>query len=196
MTTVILIHSALGLTRDVSDWAQALREDGHDVVVPDLFDGRVFADVDDAVAFTDREGLGHWVRVAATLTAHVEGPRVYAGFSLGGAVAEVLALTQPDAIGLVAMHAAVSPAWFEIDTWPAGLTAQLHYAALDPWMEADETSALVELARSQAGADAVEVFEYEGARHLFAFQSYREYDDEAAHELFDRVTDYLASLDA
>ena len=196
MATVVLIHSALGLTSHVKAWADALREDGHDVIAPDLFDGRTFADVDEAVAFTDELGLGHWVRVAAEATAGVTGPRVYAGFSLGGAVAEVLALTQPEASGLVLMHAAVSPAWFEIERWPAGLTAQLHYAALDPWMEEPETSALLELAAASGAADAIEVFEYEGARHLFAFEGYREYHEEAAHELFERVTDYLAGLDA
>lgn len=190
MATVVLLHSALGLNRPVRDWADALRGDGHTVITPDLFGGQTFADVDDAVAFTDEQPLGHWVRVAADALAGLAGPRVYVGFSLGGVVAQVLALTHPDAAGLVMISGAISPAHFEIDAWPEGLAAQLHYATYDPWMEAPETRALARLA-----GDQLEIVEYEGARHLFAFEGYREYDEEPAHELFEHVTDFVASFD-
>ena len=178
MATVVVVHSALGLDSPTRTWAQTLRNAGHEVVTPDLFDGRVFTDVDEAVAYVDGYDLAHWVRVAADETADVRGPRVYAGFSLGASVAEFLALTQPDATGMILMHSATVPGWLSIERWPDGVTGQLHYAVLDPWMEEAETAALVALA-----GPALEVFEYEGARHLFAFQGYREYDEEPAELL-------------
>lgn len=190
MTTLVLFHSALGLTRHVQDWAEAIRGDGHDVIVPDLFGGVTFADVDDAVAFVDAEGMNHWIDVARTRLARLEGPRVYAGFSLGGAVAQALALTDPDARGLVSMHSAANPAWFEVASWPTQLTAQLHYAEDDPWIESEEKCAFVDLADG-----ACEVFEYPGNAHLFGFEGWHEYDSEFSHRMFERVTEFVAEFD-
>jgi len=42
MTTVVLFHSVLGVRRGELDAADRLRAGGHDVLVPDLYDGRVF----------------------------------------------------------------------------------------------------------------------------------------------------------
>lgn len=192
MATIVVFHSALGLTGGTREWAAALAARtaaaGHTVTTPDLFEGRTFADVDEAVEFVDGYGLPHWVRVAADATAGLTGPRIYVGFSFGAALAQVLALTNPDAAGLVLLSGAMAPSWFEIETWPAGLKGELHYATLDPWMEAEETEALLELADG-----ALEVFEYEGARHLFAFSDYREFDAEPAAELLDRVAAHLGT---
>lgn len=190
VTTVVLFHSALGLTRHVHDWAEAIRGDGHDVLVPDLFGGITFANVDDAVAFVDAEGMSHWIEVARLRLARLTGPRVYAGFSLGGVVAQALALTDSDASGLVSMHSAVDPVWFEVTSWPPQLTAQLHYAEADPWVEPEERQALMALADG-----ACEVFEYAGAAHLFGFEGWHEYDSELSHRMFERVTEFVAEFD-
>lgn len=190
MANIVLLHSALGLTRHVQDWATTLRGDGHTVVTPDLFDGLTFTDLDDGVAHVDSEGMGAWVSKARTLTAGLSGPRVYAGFSLGGAVAEVLALTDPDAEGLIVMHGAIAPAWFDIDAWPADLAAQLHYARDDEWADPDDNAAFMALA-----GDACEEFVYPGSGHLFGFEGWREYDSEASHLMFERVGDFLAQFD-
>ena len=191
MTQVVLFHSALGLTHHVHAWADNLRDDGHSVVTPDLFDGDTFDDIDAGVARVDSSGgPPAFLADALAQIAHLEGPRVYAGFSLGAAMAEVLALTRGDASGLVVMHGALSPAWFEATEWPVGLRAQLHYAKDDPWVEADENAAFMALA-----GDACEEFVYEGAGHLFAFEGWREYDPDAAERMFDHVTDFLAELD-
>ncbi|PKQ27303.1 MAG: dienelactone hydrolase [Actinobacteria bacterium HGW-Actinobacteria-4] len=190
MTQVVLLHSALGLTQHVLDWAEALREDGHTVVTPDLFGGEVFGDLDAGVEKVDGEGFASFVAVARGQVAGLDGPRVYAGFSLGGGVAEVLALQDPQAVGLVVVTGAVSPAWFDITAWPAGLAAQLHAANGDPWLEPDENAALVALADG-----ACEEFEYSTDGHLFAFEGWHEYDEDASHLLFERVSDFLAALD-
>jgi len=191
MATVILLHSALGLTRHVHDWADALRADGHAVETPDMFGGETFHDLDAAVAFVDSEGgPPTFVHAVASQIHDVDGPVVFAGFSLGGGVAEILALTRADASGLVVMHGTLSPAWFGIDSWSPGLRAQHHYMADDPWVEREEREAFAALA-----GDALEEFVYPGDGHLFAFEGWHEYDAEAAHRLYERFTEFVSELD-
>lgn len=190
MTALVLLHSALGLTHHVREWADALRADGHHVVTPDMFGGETFHDLDTGVAFVDAEGgPGTFTHAVLAQTIDLDGPRVYMGFSLGGAVAEILALTRPDAVGLVVVHGAMSPAWFGVDAWPDGLRAQLHYASHDPWVEEDENAAFLALAE-----DACDTFVYEGDGHLFAFEGWVEYDSEASHRLYEHVTDFLSEM--
>lgn len=43
MADVLLLHHALGLTAGVRAFADALREAGHTVVLPDLYEGRSFS---------------------------------------------------------------------------------------------------------------------------------------------------------
>ncbi len=191
MANVVLLHSALGLTSHVLDWADALREDGHAVVAPDLFDGETFTDIDAAVNKVDAAGgPPAFVDAAIAGSARLAEPRVYAGFSMGATVAEILALTRSDAVGLVLMHGAASPAWFDATTWPRNLRAQLHYAKDDPWIEGDENAAFLALANGRC-----EEFVYPGDAHLFAFEGWDEYDPEAADAMFERVTDFLATFE-
>lgn len=191
MASVVLLHSALGLTAHVTDWAQALRDDGHDVVTPDMFGGLLFDDFGPAMEHVDSAGgAPAFVDVVLAQTRNLPGPHVYAGFSLGAAVAETLALTRPGAAGLVIMHGAMSPSWINVTVWPEGLRAQLHYARADAWAEPEENAAFMALA-----GDAAEEFVYEGDGHLFAFEGWREYDADAAERMFERVTDFLAEID-
>ncbi|WP_062200208.1 dienelactone hydrolase family protein [Demequina salsinemoris] len=190
MVQIVLVHSALGLTPHVRQWAEILEQDGHDVLAPDMFDGRTFDDVETAVAHVDSRGPDHWIPLARARVAALGGPRVYAGFSLGAALATALALTDPEAVGLVAMHDAVAPSRFGIEEWPDGLRAQLHHSEGDPWVDPDEREAFLALAVS-----ACEEFVYPGDAHLFGFEGWHEYDDVASHDMYERVTDFLAELD-
>jgi hypothetical protein len=47
---VLLFHHAHGLTPGVRDFAETVRRDGHTVHLPDLFEGRIFDDLEDGVA--------------------------------------------------------------------------------------------------------------------------------------------------
>jgi dienelactone hydrolase len=50
MTTVLLFHHAQGQTPGFLGFAEELRDAGHTVHAPDLYDGRTFDDLDDGVA--------------------------------------------------------------------------------------------------------------------------------------------------
>lgn len=191
MTTVVLLHSALGLTRHVHDWADALRSDGHHVETPDMFGGETFHDLDTAVTFADGEGgPPAFTRPVIAQIRDIDGPVVYAGFSLGAGVAQLLAMRREDAAGAVLMSGLVSPAWLEGEEWPAGLPAQLHRAAQDEWVTDDEAAALVAFT-----GGACEEFVYPGDGHLFGFEGWPDYDDEASHRMFEHVSDFLGGLD-
>jgi dienelactone hydrolase len=59
MTAIALYHSVLGVRQGgVLDAAARLRQDGHDVLVVDLYDGRTFDDYPPAMAFAQEE-VGH-----------------------------------------------------------------------------------------------------------------------------------------
>ena len=46
MAEVVVFHHIHGLTSGVRNFAETLRQAGHTVHVPDLYDGRVFDDFD------------------------------------------------------------------------------------------------------------------------------------------------------
>ena len=60
MTEVVLYHHVQGLTEGVQSFADELRQAGHTVHTPDLFDGRTFGAIEEGMAFA-RES---WLRRA------------------------------------------------------------------------------------------------------------------------------------
>lgn len=190
MAQIVLLHSALGLTPDVHYWADGFRGQGHEVVVPDLFDGETFDSIDAGVDKVDALGMAGFIDKARELTAEVEGPRVYVGFSFGGGIGEILALQEADAVGAVALHGAVSPAWFDVTKWPKRLRMQLHYMSDDEWVDVDGVTAL----RGLAPQGALEEFTYPGEAHLYAFANFEDYDEEASELTFERVVEFVDSF--
>ena len=190
MATVVLLHSALGLTRHVHDWADALRGDGHRVETPDMFGGETFHDLETAVTFADGEGgPPAFVRPVVAQIRDLEGPVVYAGFSLGACVAQLLAMRREHAAGLVMVSGLIAPAWLDGEQWPAGLPAQLHRAAGDEWVSAADARAVLELA-----GGSCEEFVYPARGHLFCFEGLADYDDEASHRAFEHMSDLLGAI--
>ncbi|WP_159450212.1 dienelactone hydrolase family protein [Demequina sp. NBRC 110056] len=191
MATIVLLHSALGLTSHVHAWADALREDGHVVETPDMFGGETFHDLDTAVAFADGQGgPPAFVHAVASQIRDMDGPVVYAGFSFGACVAQLLALHRDDAAAAVLVSGLITPEWIDGPAWPTGVPGQLHRTTGDEWCTADEAAALVAVSDG-----ALEDVTYDGDAHLFAFEGWHEYDAEASHRLYERMTDFLASLD-
>ena len=59
MTTVVIFHSVLGIRQGEIDAAARLTAAGHEAIVPDLFDGRVFDEYDPAIAWSRQLGDGY-----------------------------------------------------------------------------------------------------------------------------------------
>ena len=69
MTTVALFHSVLGVREGVTDAAARLRAAGHEVLVVDQYDGRVFDDYGPAGAYVEEVGFPALMAAAAQTAA-------------------------------------------------------------------------------------------------------------------------------
>jgi dienelactone hydrolase len=96
---VVLFHHAQGLTDGVREFADRLRSAGHRVTVPDLFEGRTFATIEDGVGYAGETGFDTIIERGRLAAEHLPADLIYAGFSLGVLPAQMLAQTRPGARG-------------------------------------------------------------------------------------------------
>lgn len=182
MASIVLFHSALGLTSSVRAFAKTLGSDGHTVLTPDLFDGETFQSVEQGVRKRDALGIPELMRRASAAVETTPKDSIYAGFSMGAAAAQFLAGTRPGARGVVLMHAVLPLAALGLERWPS-VPVQIHAAEADPWVDGPVLEAF-------ARASSAEVFRYTGNAHLFAEQGSAEYDAESAAALERRVREF------
>ncbi|GAA2158577.1 dienelactone hydrolase family protein [Kitasatospora kazusensis] len=197
MAQIVLFHSAYGLRPAVHAAAERLRAAGHQVLAPDLYDGRVFDTVEEGMAYQDEVTTDELLRRAVTsvvpLLTPVDGVApegvVYAGFSLGGALAQNLALADERARGLLLLHGTSDIR----DDAATSVPVQLHVAEPDPFEPEDWLNAWY-LRMLKAGAE-VEVHRYRGAGHVFTDPELPDYDAEAAEQTWAAALAFLTELD-
>ena len=191
MAEVLLFHHAQGQTSGFHEFAEDLREAGHTVHTPDLYDGRTFDNLDDGVAHADEIGFGELIERGVAAADPLPDGLVYAGFSLGVLPAQKLAQTRPGARGAVLMYSFVPVSEFG-ESWPAGVPVQVHGMDADPYFagegDIDAARVLVE------STDQAELFVYPGDQHLFADAGLPSYDADAAATLKERVLGFLNAL--
>jgi dienelactone hydrolase len=189
MTEILLYHHVQGLTEGVRSFTEELRQAGHTVHTPDLFDGRTFDTIEEGMTFARDAGFGalaeRGVAAAEAITPEV----VYAGFSFGVMVAQQLAQTRPGARGAVLMYSCLPVSEFG-DAWPEGVPVQVHGKDADPFFleDLEAAQALV------ASTDQAELFLYPGQEHLFADSSLATYDPAAAALLTERLRTFLDAV--
>ena len=174
----------------VVSFADEIRAAGHVVRTPDLYDGMTFATVEEGVAHAREIGFDTVLERGRASAEGLPAELVYAGFSLGGMPAQMLAQTRPGARGALLFHAAIPLSEFG-GSWPEGAPLQIHFMEDDPWAEEDLPAAR-EIVEAVEGA---ELFLYPGDRHLFADNSVSDYDEGAATLLRQRVLSFLEGLD-
>lgn len=191
MAEIVLYHHAQGLTPGVEAFASELRQAGHTVHVPDLYEGHIFATLDDGIAYMQQTGSATIRERAIAAAEGLSDALVYAGFSVGVMPAQQLAQTRPGAKGALLFYSCVPVSEFS-DSWPAGVPVQIHGMDADPFFaeegDLDAARALVD------SAEQAELFLYPGREHLFADSSLSSYDQAAASLLTRRVLDFLAEI--
>ena len=193
MADVLLFHHAQGQTEGFHAFADDLRNAGHRVHTPDLFDGRTFASIEEGVARAGEIGFGELVERGTRAAEGLPTGLVYAGFSLGVMPAQRLAQTRQGARGALLFESCVPTSEFGTG-WPAGVPVQVHGMADDPYFAGEGDIDAARLLVEEAGASArAELFVYPGDRHLFADSSLPSYDAESAALLRERVLDFLGS---
>lgn len=193
LAEVLMFHHAHGRTPGFLAFADELRGAGHTVHTPDLYEGRIFARLDDGVAHAEQLGFGEIIERGVGAAADLPAGIVYAGFSLGVLPAQKLAQTRAGARGALLFHSFVPVSEFG-DSWPAGVPVQIHGMDADPFFadegDIDAARALVE------SVEAAELFVYQGEGHLFADPGLPSYDPEAAGLLLERALAFLERVDA
>ena len=192
MAEVLLFHHAQGQTPGFHAFADELRQAGHTVHTPDVFDGKTFGSIEEGLAHVKETGgfeqiIERGVRTADELPNEL----VYAGFSLGEVTAQKLAQTRPGARGALLFYSCLPVSEFGT-AWPKGVPVQIHGADKDPYfMEEGDVDAARELV---ASTDQAELFLYPGDQHYFADSSLPSYDPEATALLTKRVLEFLGRL--
>jgi dienelactone hydrolase len=186
MTEVVLYHHVQGLTEGVKGFADQLRQAGHTVHTPDLFDGRTFDTIEEGMAFAREAGFGALAERGLAAAEGIGPEVVYGGFSMGVMVAQQLAQTRPGARGALLMYSCLPVSEFG-DAWPGGVPVQVHGKDADEFFLED-----LEAARELVDStDLAELFLYPGEEHLFADSSLPSYDAPAAGLLMERVLVFL-----
>lgn len=192
MAHIVLFHHALGLTPGVRALGDRLAQPGHQVTVPDLYDGRVFETLDAGVGHAQEIGFHHVIERGRAAVVDLPGEVVFVGISLGVLPAQALAQTRPGALGALLLESFVPLG--EFGDWPAELPAQVHGAESDPIFagegDLDFARALV------AEQPSTELFLYPGDQHLFTDPGLASYDDAATDLVVERMLGFLAALGA
>jgi dienelactone hydrolase len=187
---VLLFHHAQGQTPGFLAFADELREAGHTVHTPDLFEGHTFSTLEEGVAFAGEVGFGEVMERGVRATDDLPPELVYAGFSLGVMAAQRLAQTRAGARGALLFSACVPVSEFG-SSWPDDVPVQIHAMESDPWFtddgDLDAARSLVE------STEQAELFLYPGGKHLFADASLPSYDEDAATLMTTRVLRFLST---
>jgi len=190
---VVVYHSAYGLRPAIIDFADTLRAAGHQVHTPDLYDGEVFSDRNDAVRKIQELGFDTLLERARAAVESLPHDLVYAGFSNGGACAELLAATRPGTRAAVLIHAPLMVRNLGWTVWPSNVPVQVHFADRDPIRNQAVIDALGAKVR-QSGSN-FEQFDYEASGHLFADPAFPAYNPNAAALVTQRVLEFLQRID-
>jgi len=190
ITDILLFHHAQGLTDGVQTFAEVLRTVGHQVTVPDVYDGATFGTIEEGVGHAEKVGFDKIIATGVAAGEDLPTGIVYAGFSLGALPAHKLAQTRPGALGALLYHHGDVPIATFGDSWPAEVDLQLHVNEFDEFCELDIVEDFAEQARTQADAD---LFLYPGSHHLFTDSSLPDYESESADLVIERTLQFLAT---
>ena len=191
MVEVVLFHHAQGLTPGVAAFADELRQVGHTVHTPDLFEGRTFDSIEKGMSFVKEIGFDEVMARGERAVESLPAELVFAGFSLGVVPAQKLAQTRPGARGALLFYSCIPVSEFG-QTWPKGVPVQIHGMDADPYFvgEGDIDAARALVNEAEDG----ELFLYPGDQHYFADNSLPSYDPEASALLLQRVLAFLSAL--
>jgi dienelactone hydrolase len=191
MAEVGLFHHVQGLTPGVLAFADRLREAGHTVTAPDLFDGRTFRTLDEGMAHARSIGFDA-ILERGVAEAQAGSPEMaYIGLSMGVMPAQQLAQTRAGARGAVLVDACLPVEEFG-GGWPDGVPVQIHGMDADPIFAGEGD---LDAARSLVSStDGAELFLYAGDAHLFSDSSLPSYDPAATELMTGRILAFLSAL--
>lgn len=164
MATLLLFHHVRGMTEPVLRLADSWRDAGHDVVVPDLFDGRTFDTIEEGMAYAGELGDDALEAAAGDAAAALASGFVVCGISLGVAPAMKLAVDDDGVAAVVAVGACLAQDFLDAP-WPASVPLRVLASQGDAmFRDEGDLEAARELATSEVDA---KVKLLPGDQHLF-----------------------------
>ncbi|HET9649694.1 MAG TPA: dienelactone hydrolase [Microlunatus sp.] len=193
MAEVLLIHHILGRTPGVVALADRFRAAGHTVHLPDLYEGRTFATIEEGAAFVQGADAPDFSARADQIADDLGPGVVWAGISFGVIQAQRLAQTRAGAAGAILMEACVPVTGdWAFGPWPEGVPVQIHGMEADPFFAGEGD---LDAARELVSLNpAAELYLYPGDRHLFADSSLVGHDSAATDLLVERALGFLSGL--
>lgn len=185
MADILLFHSVLGLRPVEMDLADQWRSAGHDVVAPDLFEGRTAETYDEGFAIIEDIGLRNVQGRALGAASRRSDSLVLAGVSMGAGMAAHVGATKPNARGVLFL---AGPAPWP-DTVP-GTPVQLHAARPEPF---DDETVFDEWFAANPGAK-LEVYRYDLVGHYFLDPTLPDFSVLANEACRQRCLEFLAKL--
>src|SRR5699024_6218663 len=163
MSTLVLLHSALGRTPGMDAIAKRFTAAGHTVRIPDFYDGRTFTTAEAGVGHSQEVGFPTLVDRVQDACADLGEEPVFGGFSRGAAPAQQMGRHEPRARGVLLFHGGGFPS---PTRWPAQPPVQAQCSVDDERRSPGTIESLMEAA-ARAGAHA-ERFLYPGNTRLFS----------------------------
>ena len=192
---VVVLHAWWGLTEPFREVCDRLAEAGFVALAPDLYRGKTTAAVEEAealVAALDGERASNDVRGAAQYLRQLGQTKGHdklaiVGFSLGGAYALDMSVTQAEEIAAVVIFYAT---YTGLDYRRAQAAYLCHFAENDPFEPAEAAAALEQ--ELQAAGRPATCYTYAGTGHWF-FEANRPdaYDAAAAALAWERTLAFL-----
>lgn len=186
MTTLVLLHSALGKTPGIDAIADRFTAAGHIVFAPDFYEGRTFTTADAGVGHSQEVGFSQLVDRVVAACADLPEEIVFAGLSLGAGIAQQMGKNDARARGALLLHGGGFP---KPTRWQKDVPVQIHFSVDDVWRDAGAPETLIESA-ARAGAQA-EYFLYPGATHMFSDPLVEDYREDSAELLLERTLAFL-----
>ncbi len=191
--SIVVIQEWWGLNDQICGVADRFARAGYNALAPDLYEGRVTQDPDEAnhmMSGLDFAGATNQdLRGAAQHLQGVGGNVAVMGFCMGGALTIAAAVHVPE-ISLGVCYYGIPPQEFA-DPATIKIPLQCHFANEDDWCTPEAVNAL-ETTLTEAGANA-EIHRYDAAHGFFNETSEAAYDAASANLSWRRMSDYLAA---
>jgi carboxymethylenebutenolidase len=184
---LLLLHSWWGLTRSIKQLADRLSDEGFTVLAPDLFGGRLPADLQAAEA-TLHEADPNYLASATLSSVSVLARRFteigVIGLGMGGSLGLWASVRAADTVNRVVSFYGTQT----VDFTGSGSAYLIHLAERDPWVSSDD-AAFMQATMGLEGL-SVEMHSYPGTEHGF-FEPGDTYDDKAAELAWERTLAFL-----
>ena len=187
---VVVLHAWWGLNDDAIAYADRLADAGYAVLAPDMFDGKIATEPDEAEKLV---GAGDEAAEPIALAAVDElerrlgpdAPLAVLGFSFGAAYALYVPSERPRLKGSVVYYGTYTGEFLKRSEAPV----LGHFAETDPFEPAESVEELGQQLRD-AGREAT-IHTYPGTGHWFAEPSRDAYREQAAELAFARTLAFL-----